>query len=75
MSRSYRKNKIVGNTIAVSEKQDKVFANKKLRRLVKARISKNCENLPKLVEVSKVWFFRKKGKHYLINAQKKDLSK
>ena len=28
MSRSFRKNKIIGNTIAVSEKQDKVFANK-----------------------------------------------
>ena len=75
MSRSFRKNKIIGNTIAVSEKQDKVFANKKLRRLAKTRISKSYENLPKLIEVSKSWFFRKKGKHYWANARKIDLSK
>lgn len=76
MSRSYRKNKIVGNVKnADSEKKDKTNANKKLRRLVKVRIARQTETLPLLKEISNIWSFAKDGKHYWEGMTKKDSSK
>lgn len=76
MSRSYRKNKIIGNVKnADSEKKDKTNANKKLRRLVKVRIAKKTETLPLLKEISNIWSFAKDGKYYWAGMTKKDSSK
>lgn len=64
MSRSRRKNKIRGNTTAASEKQAKLKANRKLRRLTKETLKKNKEIVPLLREVSDKWYFEKDGKKY-----------
>lgn len=65
MSNSFRKNWITGYTTCPSEKQDKRFANKKLRRLVKTKIHSNNFNLPQLREISNIWYFGKDGKQFL----------
>ncbi len=75
MSRSIVKTKIHGNTTAISEKKDKSFANRKLRRLVNQLISPDRTILPKLREVSNVWCFGKDGKRYNSLMTTKDLRK
>ena len=62
MSRSHLKNPFFGFTTAVSEKQDKREANRRLRRKVRAG---KCYLT--LREVSNVWSFAKDGKRYLPN--------
>lgn len=68
MARSKRKTPIFGNSCAASEKQDKRFANRALRRIGKQQIQKclDFEGLaPTLIkEVSSTWVFAKDGKHY-----------
>jgi hypothetical protein len=59
MSRSYRKTPFLQVTGGGSNKQDKRFANRKLRRIVKQALSGWTEYtvLPTLREVSNVWDF------------------
>ena len=59
MSRSRRKTPVFGFTTAVSEKQDKRWANRRLRRAVR----QGRRDL-RLREVSNVWGFAKDGKKY-----------
>ncbi len=65
MGNSYRKSWITGNTTCESEKQDKRFANRKLRKAVKSLMKSNNFNLPNLRELSNIWHFGKDGKHFL----------
>ena len=70
MSRSYRHCYIFGCTTAKSEKMDKRFANRALRRKV------NMGNYDlRLRDVSNVYGFDKDGKHYWPDAPKKAMSK
>lgn len=67
MSDSKRKTAIAGITAARSEKQDKRYANKGLRRVAKTTIPKTHSDelmLPILREVSNVWDMKKDGKQY-----------
>jgi hypothetical protein len=66
MSRSYRKTPIRGITTAASEKQDKQFANRRLRRVVKQVLKDEPEAqvLPLQREVSDVWAMDKDGKRW-----------
>lgn len=69
MSRSYRKTSIVGVAYGASEKQDKRFANRKLRRKIKSSFQKDDfydENYicPEMREVSDTWGMSKDGKYY-----------
>ncbi len=75
MSRSYRKNKIVGNTKKETEKRDKTIANKRFRRLVKVRLAKKDDVLPLVKEVSNIWQFDKDGKHYYAKITKQEMRK
>ena len=75
MSRSRRKNKIRGITTAPSEKQSKLKANRKLRRLTKETLKKGKEVLPLLREISNQWNFEKDGKKYISNLSEKRLRK
>lgn len=75
MSRSRRKNTIRGNTSAASEKQSKLKANRKLRRLTKETLKKRKEVLPLLREISDTWNFEKDGKKYVSNLPEKELRK
>lgn len=75
MSRSRRKNKIRGITTATSEKQSKLKANRKLRRLTKDTLKKGKEVLPLLREISNQWNFEKDGKKYDSNLSDKGLRK
>ncbi len=75
MSRSKRKNKIHGNTTASSEKDDKLEANRKLRRLVKEKLKFRNEVLPALKEISNVWYFKKDGKKFNAELPEKELRK
>lgn len=75
MSRSKKKTKIRGITTAVSEKQDKRDANRKLRRVVKQKVKKGNENLPELKDISNVWLFDKDGKTYDKKMNDRDLRK
>lgn len=75
MSRSRRKNKIRGITTATSEKQSKLKANRKLRRLTKETLKKGKEVLPLLREVSDNWNFKKDGKKYVTNLCEKEVRK
>ncbi len=75
MSRSKKKIKIRGITTAISEKQDKRMANKKLRRGVNQKVKIGNEELPELREVSNVWSFDKDGKRYDHEMSVKDLRK
>ncbi|MVM31286.1 hypothetical protein GO755_14680 [Spirosoma sp. HMF4905] len=66
MSRSLRKTPIFGFTTGSTEKQDKRWANRRLRRTNRVRIRKADE--PALLrEVSNVWDFKKDGKMYYLN--------
>ena len=66
MSRSKRKTPIHGMTCARSEKQDKRFANRALRRIVKVRLHTRVDldavSLPVMREVYNVWSMAKDGK-------------
>lgn len=75
MSRSRRKSPITGVTTAVTEKGNKRDANRKLRRLNRAKIHKNDFDLFQLREISNVWAFDKDGKHYLKDPDKRCLMK
>lgn len=77
MSRSFKKTPKFGQaTKSVSEKKDKRLANRKLRKKLKQLRNKyNDICLPILREVSDVWGFRKDGKVYIKNIDKKYLRK
>lgn len=75
MSRSIQKTKIHPITSAKSEKKDKQFANRKLRRIVKQEVSSEKEEYSKLREISNVWNFDKDGKKYNAKMTEKDLRK
>ena len=62
MSRSYRKNPILGNACPESEKKDKVLANRALRRINRVEVLKDSEIFSLKREVSDVWCFPKDGK-------------
>jgi hypothetical protein len=71
MSRSYRKNPIIGNT-GSSEKYDKVHAHRKTRKYIKDHITSTHGDLdsleeilmPKEDEISDNWTMAKDGKTY-----------
>ncbi len=75
MSRSKKKTKIHGITTAHSEKENKQDANRKLRRIVKQKLTTGKESLPKLREVSNIWCFNKDGKVYDAEMTDKELRK
>ena len=75
MSRSKRKTPVRGNTTAASEKQSKLVANRKLRRLTNKALKGERETLPLLKEVSDRWNFEKDGKKYDPEFPEKDLRK
>lgn len=75
MSRSRRKTPITGVTTAVTEKENKRDANRKLRRLNKIKIRKRDYDLFQLREISNVWGFDKDGKYYIKNPSKRSLMK
>ena len=61
MSRSRRKHPFCGWSCAESEKKDKQFANRAFRRRVKIALAAG-RVMPKLREVSGVYWFDKDGK-------------
>jgi hypothetical protein len=71
MSRSYRKNPIIGNTSS-SEKYDKVHTHRKLRKHIKDHITGthgDLESLEQILmpiedEISDSWTMAKDGKTY-----------
>ena len=63
MSKSFRKNSIIGITSATSEKKDKRIANKRLR-LKQKKALRNGKILPTIREVSNIYSFVKDGKQY-----------
>jgi hypothetical protein len=75
MSNSKRKHPIIPNCKALSEKPDKQQANRKLRRLVKEKLSDIDYQLPVLKEISNKWNWAKDGKSYRFNLTEKQLSK
>jgi len=75
MSRSRKKTPIIGITTVVTEKKNKLEANRKLRRLNRIKIHKGDYDLFQLREISNVWGFDKDGKRYLKNPDRKDLMK
>jgi hypothetical protein len=62
MSRSYRKNPILGNACPESEKKEKTLANRALRRINKVEVLKDSEIFSIKREISDVWCFLKDGK-------------
>lgn len=71
MARSYKKTPKFSSTFEESEKSDKRFANRRLRRSVNMRLSQveadDLEDdlvLQEMREVSDVWTFAKDGKRY-----------
>jgi hypothetical protein len=71
MARSYKKTPVVSYNSSESEKQDKRFANRRLRRSVNLKLAQVetidfDEDLmfPEVREVSDIWNFDKDGKHY-----------
>jgi len=64
MGNSYRKNPFIGITTAKSEKQDKRFANRRLRRINKERLALTQDEiaLRENRSVSNVWAMDKDGK-------------
>jgi len=75
MSNSKRKHPILPNCIAVSEKAEKQLANRKLRRLVKEKLSDSNYELPDLKEVANNWNWPKDGKSYRSDLTKQQLTK
>lgn len=82
MSRSYMRTPITGHTTAVSEKQDKRLANRRLRRAAHQRL-RGLENgvecdaveVPTIRDVSNVYSFDKDGKQWLDNPEPSDWRK
>lgn len=74
MSRSRRKTPIMGITTCRSEKKDKRFNNRKLRRATKVAIGKDKEILPGMDDVSNAWTMGKDGRQY-INLSREGASK
>ena len=72
MSRSYRKNPIIGNT-GTSEKYDKVHAHRKTRKQIRDHITSTHGDLelleeimmPTEEEISDDWTMAKDGKTYI----------
>jgi hypothetical protein len=66
MSRSRKQTPIGGITTAKSEKEDKRFANRKARRVVREVLcaAPEAEVLPHLREVSDTWTMSKDAKVY-----------
>lgn len=66
MSRSRRKTSIIGicGSASASEKKDKRFANKRLRRLQNIAIHKGLDVLPDILDVSNQYMMSKDGKIY-----------
>jgi hypothetical protein len=62
MSRSKRKSPVIGMTTARSEKEDKRWHNRVLRRRVPETIRKGNDILPKKDEISTTWDMAKDGK-------------
>lgn len=79
MSRSRRKNPIVGHTTAESEKTDKRLANRRYRRRARQVLGGSDPAgdviMPHVNEVSNVWQFDKDGKQYLDSPEPKDMRK
>lgn len=68
MSRSRKKTPITGNC-GGSEKRDKRWANRSLRRQFKIALKQEKEILPLLRDVSNVYTFNKDGKHYMFSEE------
>lgn len=75
MSNSKKKTKKRSITTATSEKEDKKFANRRLRRKIKAKAKLREEDYPIKREVSDVWGFAKDGKVYDENMTDKEMRK
>ena len=75
MSRSTRKTPKTGITTAETEKENKRTANRKFRRVTKAKVKKGDDELPLTKELSNVWSFDKDGKQFLKKPTKEDLRK
>jgi hypothetical protein len=86
MSRSFKRNPIIGHTTAETEKHDKRLANRCLRRKSRAllrtsavgahgHVVESVAQLPLLREVSNVYCFGKDGKQWLDQPDPKDLRK
>lgn len=77
MARSKRHTPIFGTTTQQSEKSDKRWANRRLRRLVREAVSTNVlpDVLPALREVSNPWSMAKDGRTYWLDAGPRDLRK
>ncbi|GAB3235395.1 hypothetical protein GCM10027346_25060 [Hymenobacter seoulensis] len=70
MARSYRRTPKLGVTTAESEKQDKQYANRLLRRKVR-----QGQLYLTLRDVSNVWAFGKDGKTYQLSVSPKAMRK
>lgn len=77
MGKSYRKTKKFGWSTAASEKEDKVFHHRKMRKKIKDQIQKEDFDSPFPVdnEVSDPWTWNKDGKQYWPDATKRDMGK
>lgn len=75
MSRSKKKTRILGDTTAASEKENKRKATEKLRRRVKVKLKSRKEQLPLLRKVSNVYDFNKDGKRYQKEVEEKWMRK
>ncbi len=75
MSNSKRKHPILPNCSAVSEKAEKKQANRKLRRLVREKLSDSNYELPNLKEIADNWNWSKDGKSYREDLTNKQLTK
>jgi hypothetical protein len=77
MGKSYRRTKIFGHTKSDSEKQDKTFHHRRMRKRIKDQIHKGefDKPFPMEREVSNVWTWDKDGKHYWKGATDRDMGK
>jgi hypothetical protein len=77
MGKSYRTNKIFGWSKATSEKKDKTFHHRKMRRRINMQLHKEEFDTPFPTdeEVSDVWTWNKDGKQYWPGATKRDMQK
>ncbi|WP_104381242.1 hypothetical protein [Sphingobacterium sp. HMA12] len=75
MSRSIRKTKIFGITIAESEKQDKRRWNRTFRKVCKTLIRLEKEAPLKIYSITEIWDGAKDGKRYYPNATKREMRK
>lgn len=75
MTRSFRHNKIFGNTTSKSEKDDKKIWHSRFRARVKTLLRSGEEADVHIREVSNPWDFNKDGKNYWNNATEKDMRK